>query len=66
MEDTLGLIRENVIQGRVTREDEGLEVGMEGQPAVTELIGEAIVRGISADDIINRGLTAGMVIEDLA
>ncbi len=62
VEHTLGLIKENVIQGRATREDEGLEEGMEGQPGVVELTEEAIARGISAEDIINNGLTAGMVI----
>jgi 5-methyltetrahydrofolate--homocysteine methyltransferase len=62
VEHTLGLIKENVIQGRVTREDEGLEEGMEGQPGVVELTEEAIARGISVEDIINKGLTAGMVI----
>lgn len=60
-EDLLGLIRENVIQGRATREDEGLEGGMEGQPGVTELTEEAIASGIGAADIINKGLTEGMV-----
>jgi len=62
VEDILGLIKQNVIQGRVTREDEGLEEGMEGQPAVTELTEEAIVQGIGVEDIINKGLTAGMAI----
>jgi 5-methyltetrahydrofolate--homocysteine methyltransferase len=62
VDDTLGLIKENVIQGRVTGEDEGLEGGMEGQPGVVELVEEAIARGISAEDIINKGLTAGMVV----
>ena len=61
-EDILALIRENVIQGRVTREDEGLEGGMEGEPAVTELAEEALARGVDARDIINDGLTAGMVV----
>lgn len=61
-EDILALIRENVIQGRVTREDEGLEGGMEGEPAVTELAEEALARGVDAQDIINDGLTAGMVV----
>ena len=61
-EDILALIRENVIQGRVTREDEGLEGGMEGEPAVTELTEEALARGVDAKDIINDGLTAGMVV----
>lgn len=62
MEDILDLIKENVIQGRVTREDEGLEGEMEGQPGVTELTEDAIASGINAADIINKGLTAGMVI----
>ena len=62
VEDILGLIKENVIQGRVTSEDEGLEEGKEGQPGVTELAEEAIARGISAEDIIDKGLTAGMLI----
>ncbi len=62
VEDILGLIKENVIQGRATSEDEGLEEGREGQPGVTELAEEAIARGINAEDIINKGLTAGMLI----
>ena len=62
VEDILGLMKQNVIQGRVTRDDEGLEEGMEGQPAVTELTEEAIAQGISVEDIINKGLTAGMVV----
>ncbi len=32
----------NVIQGRLEAEDEGFEEGMEGQPAVTELLKEAL------------------------
>lgn len=62
IENILGLIKENVIQGRVTQEDEGLEEGLEGQPGVSELIEEALARGISAGDIINKGLTASMII----
>ena len=46
MEDIISLIRENVIQGRVTRDDEGLEEGMTGQPGVTELIDEALASGV--------------------
>ena len=61
-EDILGLIKENIIQGRVTQEDEGLEEGLEGQPGVSELIEEALALGISAEDIINKGLTASMII----
>lgn len=61
VEDILEQIRVNVIQGRTTQEDEGLEEAMEGQPGVIELVEEAINRGITASDIINKGLTAGMV-----
>jgi len=59
-EDKISLIRENVIQGRVTQDDEGMDEGMVGQPAVSELIDKALALGISAEDIINKGLTAGM------
>ena len=61
-EDIIGLIRENVIQGRVTKDDEGLDEGMVGQPGVNELIEEALASGVSISDIINQGLTASMQI----
>jgi len=61
-EDITGLIRENVIQGRVTREDEGMEEGMEGRPGVTELIEEALNKNVNVKDIIGKGLTKGMEI----
>ena len=61
-EDIIDLIKENVIQGRVTRDDEGMEEEMVGQPAVTELIEEALASGINVSDIINKGLTAAMSI----
>lgn len=60
MEDIINLIRENVIQGRATQEDDGLEEGMVGQPGVSELINEALAQGIDVKDIINKGLTEGM------
>ncbi len=60
VEDILSLIRENVIQGRVTQEDEGLDEGMVGQPAVSELTETAIAQGVNVEDIINQGLTEGM------
>ncbi len=59
-EDILALIEENVIQGRVTQDDEGLEEGMVGQPGVSELIEKALAQGLNPQDIINRGLTKGM------
>jgi len=59
-EDILALIKENVVQGRVTQDDEGMEEGMIGQPGTTELTERAIALGIDVKDIINKGLTAGM------
>ena len=53
-------IRVNVIQGRVEAEDEGIEEGMEGQPAVTELVEEALEKGIDPKQIVLDGLTKGM------
>jgi 5-methyltetrahydrofolate--homocysteine methyltransferase len=53
-------IRENVIQGRVTQDDEGMDEGLVGQPAVTELVEEALAQKIEVEEIINKGLTKGM------
>ena len=53
-------IKENVIQGRITKDDEGLEEGMVGQPGVTELTEKALAEGISAQEIITGALTSGM------
>ncbi|MFC1943265.1 B12-binding domain-containing protein [Chloroflexota bacterium] len=61
-EDVISLIRENVIQGRVTQGDEGLDEGMTGQPGVSELVNEALAQGVSVEKIINLGLTQGMSI----
>ena len=61
-EDIIGSIRENIIQGRLNQDDEGLDEGMIGQPGVIELIEQATVSGVNIDDIINQGLTAGMKI----
>lgn len=58
--DIIELIKENVIQGRVTRDDEGIEEGRTGEPGVTELIEEALESDIDVSDIINKGLTASM------
>ena len=61
-EDIISLIRENVIQGRVSQDDEGFDEGMVGQPGVSELAEKALAQGISPVDIIKKGLTEGMVI----
>jgi 5-methyltetrahydrofolate--homocysteine methyltransferase len=59
-DDFIDLIKENVIQGRVTSADEGLEEGMVGQPGATELVQQALASGIKVSDIINKGLTGSM------
>jgi len=59
-EDLTTLIRQNVIQGRINADDEGMDDGMVGQPGVSELIEQAIAQGINVKDIINKGLTSGM------
>jgi 5-methyltetrahydrofolate--homocysteine methyltransferase len=53
-------IKENVIQGRVTKDDEGIEEGTAGQPGVTELVKEALASGVDVSKIISEGLTASM------
>ena len=58
--DIINLILENVVQGRVTQGEEGLDEGMVGQPGVSELIYQALASGVTVKDIINNGLTAGM------
>jgi len=58
--DTIEAIKENVIQGRVTSEDEGMDEGLTGQPGVTELIEQALESGVPVSNIINDGLTASM------
>ena len=50
----------NVIQGRVEAEDEGFDEGLEGQPAVTELVEQAIEKGVDPGAIVIDGLTAAM------
>lgn len=52
----------NVVQGRIEAEDEGFDEGIEGQPAVTELVNEALERGISPSEILIKGLTDSMTV----
>jgi 5-methyltetrahydrofolate--homocysteine methyltransferase len=58
--EVLEKIALNVVQGRVEAEDEGFDEGFEGQPAVTELVEEAIEQGVDASEILLNGLTASM------
>lgn len=50
----------NVIQGRVMAEDEGYDEGLEGQPAVTELVEMAIEQEIDAKKVVINALTGSM------
>jgi 5-methyltetrahydrofolate--homocysteine methyltransferase len=52
----------NIVQGRVEAEDEGFDEGFEGQPAVTELVKEAIDTGTDPKAIVIDGLTRAMEI----
>lgn len=58
-DDVIALLRENVIQGRKTSEDEGIDADMSG-PGVLELTNLAIEKGIPPSVIVRDGLTAGM------
>jgi 5-methyltetrahydrofolate--homocysteine methyltransferase len=59
-EDIISLIQENVIQGRMTKDDEGIDEEIVGQPGVTELVEKALASGLSIKDIITKGLSGGM------
>ena len=61
-EDIISSIQENVIQGRITKDDEGMDEGMVGQLGVTELVEKALASGLSIRDIITKGLSGGMSI----
>lgn len=58
-EEIIAALKENVIQGRKTAEDEGIDEDLKG-PGVVELTQQAIDTKIPADTIIKNGLTAGM------
>jgi 5-methyltetrahydrofolate--homocysteine methyltransferase len=58
-EDIIAVLKENVIQGRKTEEDEGIDEDLTG-PGVVELTQQAIDGKIPPDVIIKEGLTAGM------
>jgi len=60
--DIISLIRENVIQGRITKDDEGLDEELSGQPGVSELIDQALAEGIDIKEMIAKGLSEAMEI----
>jgi 5-methyltetrahydrofolate--homocysteine methyltransferase len=53
-------IKTNVIQGRVTSDDEGFDEGFEGQPATVELVEKALEQGTDIKTLIVDGLTGAM------
>jgi 5-methyltetrahydrofolate--homocysteine methyltransferase len=59
-EDIIAALKENVIQGRKTQDDEGIDEDITGQPGVLELTQSALEQKIPPDTIITQGLTAGM------
>jgi len=58
--DLLDKIKINVVQGRVYNDDEGLEEGWDGTPAVCDLVKEAVEKGINSKTIVIDGLTSAM------
>jgi 5-methyltetrahydrofolate--homocysteine methyltransferase len=59
-EDVITRLKENVIEGRITAEDDGVYGDLAGTPGVVELTREAIDANIPLEAIINNGLSAGM------
>jgi Predicted cobalamin binding protein len=60
-EDIIAALKENVIQGRMTRDDEGIDDTLTG-PGVLELTQAALDNNIPVGEIITNGITAGMEI----
>ncbi|MFC1911470.1 corrinoid protein [Chloroflexota bacterium] len=58
--DMIATIKENVIQGRKTQDDVGIDDSLAGTPGVVELIKQALECNISPQVIVTEGLTAGM------
>ncbi len=59
-EDIIALLKENVIQGRKSQADEGIDEALSGTPGVLELTQSALESNIAPDLIITQALTAGM------
>ncbi|MFU8795833.1 MAG: corrinoid protein [Dehalococcoidia bacterium] len=58
--DIIAALKENVIQGRKTKEDIGIDDSLVDKPGVVELTQQALDDKVSPQDIITEGLTAGM------
>jgi 5-methyltetrahydrofolate--homocysteine methyltransferase len=50
----------NIIQGRMEAEDDGVDEGLEGQPAVMELLQEALDTKLDPKKIVTEALTPAM------
>ncbi len=61
-EKILKALKENVIQGRKTRDDIGIDEALTGTPGVVELVEEALAANIPVENLITEALTAGMEI----
>jgi 5-methyltetrahydrofolate--homocysteine methyltransferase len=59
-EDIVATIKENVIQGRKTQDDVGIDDSLSGTSGVVELMQQALDNNVSPQVIITEGLTAGM------
>ncbi|MBU4330005.1 MAG: cobalamin-dependent protein [Acidobacteria bacterium] len=60
MDKLLDDIKNNLIAGRVDRQDEGPDGTMEGQPGMRELVQEAIEMGVPPSTIMAQCLNPGM------
>ncbi len=58
--ELLEKLKENVIQGRKTKDDVGIDDSLNGTPGVAELVKEAIDAKIPVQELITEGLTSGM------
>jgi len=59
-QDIIEAIAFNIIQGRVEAEDDGFDEGLEGKPAVSELVQEALREEVNPKTIVLAGLTSAM------
>lgn len=60
MEEILEKIKKNIIEGRMTSEDEGFNGEMAGEPGVKELVQKALDQEIPPGEILNKSLNPGM------
>ena len=58
--EIIARLKENVIQGRKSQQDEGIDKELSGTPGVVELTRLALEKNISPSEIISQALTAGM------